>query len=90
MLVACRICRMVSSPVLGSISSMLFSFNSRSQSYLENFPQFAGAPCAVDCQRACTTFRQCRDKLQAVGFLLLAGAGMCSPGSMTKMRITQA
>ena len=38
----CRICRMIESPVVGTISSMLFSFNSRSQSYLENFPHFVG------------------------------------------------
>ena len=50
----CRICRMVSSPVLGSISSMLFSFNSRSQSYLENFPQFIGAPHLQSLARHCT------------------------------------
>ena len=34
---------MIESPVVGTISSMLFSFNSRSQSYLEPFPQFIGA-----------------------------------------------
>ena len=33
---------MIESPVVGTISSMLFSFNSRSQSYLEPFPQFVG------------------------------------------------
>ncbi|KAK9803748.1 hypothetical protein WJX73_000566 [Symbiochloris irregularis] len=37
-----RICRMVRSPVVGSVSSELFSFNSRSQAFLENCPQLAG------------------------------------------------
>ncbi|KAK9801967.1 hypothetical protein WJX73_003033 [Symbiochloris irregularis] len=37
-----RICRMVRSPVVGSISNMLFSFDSRAQAFLEECPHLAG------------------------------------------------
>lgn len=38
-LVTFRIVRMVTHPVIGSISNMLFNFNSSSQGYIESFPQ---------------------------------------------------
>jgi len=35
----CRIVRMVTHPVIGAISNMLWSFNSSSQGYIESVPQ---------------------------------------------------
>ena len=40
---------MVAHPVIGSISNMLFNFNSSSQGYIESFPQLqvpSGIACA--------------------------------------------
>ena len=40
---------MVRSPVVGSVSSELFSFNSRSQAFLENCPQLVGEQSLAFC-----------------------------------------
>ena len=71
---------MIESPVVGTISSMLFSFNSRSQSYLENFPHFVGVAAAVlTVQRACCNLLQCAHFiLSQIALILCSMQAVCT------------
>lgn len=40
---------MIRSPIVGSISTMLFSFNSKSQAFIESFPHLAGMAASLSC-----------------------------------------